>query len=122
MGRDECILWPNKRKDAAHPNWQDFHGTIRLSGGVGHYFHCALWCHKDGFQVFFTPWNKVFLRTKVEPSANQSVVKVKLLPPRSGEPPFCGETRRANVELRPAICRGLKVYWLKLSAKQETAE
>jgi hypothetical protein len=64
MGRDECIAWPNKSKNAQHPTRPDFNGTIRLSGGPGHYFWVALWQNKRGFNGFIyslepaTPQNR----------------------------------------------------------------
>jgi hypothetical protein len=105
MGRDECIAWPNKSKNAQHPTRPDFNGTIRLSGGPGHYFWVALWQNKRGFNVSFTRWNQPHPKTGVAPSADPRPVMVRLLP-NNGDPAFSGETRQANIELRPATFNG----------------
>jgi hypothetical protein len=117
MGRDEAILWLNKSKDAAHPNRPDFKGTIRLSGGSGHYYYIGLWQGKDSFNLWFTPWDKTS-HTGVEPLTDLTPIRLKLWPTRCGDPPFSGETRKANVELRPGICNGQEVCWLRLIAKK----
>jgi len=117
MGRDECIVWPNKTKDSEHPTRPDFRGTIRLSVGAGPYYSLGLWKGKNSFNLWFTPWDKVS-RTGVAPASDLTPIKIKLLPTRSGDPAFSGETRKAVVELRPASCNGQEVFWLKLVAKK----
>jgi hypothetical protein len=118
MGRDECLCFANKAKDAEHPTRPDFRGTIRLSGAPGHYYYVALWKNKNSFSVSFTPWHKTS-HTGVAPVADLTPVKIKLLPTRSGDPVFSGETRRAVVELRPALCSGKPIWWLKLIPKKQ---
>jgi hypothetical protein len=118
MGRDECLCFANKAKDAEHLSRPDFKGVIRLSGPPGHYYSAALWKTKAGFNLWFTPWSKVS-RTGVEPIADLTPIKIKLFPGASSNPPFAGETRRAIVELRPAQCSGKPIWWLKLVPKKE---
>src|SRR5262249_29218878 len=119
MGRDECIVFPNRKKDAEHPTQPDFHGTIRLSGGHGHYYHVALWKQKLGFNLWLSPWKEIS-HTGVPPLADLTPVKLRLLPTRSGS--FNGETRKPKVELRPALCNGQEVWWLKVIARKEVAK
>jgi hypothetical protein len=118
MGRDESILWPNKYKDAQHANRPDFKGTIRLSGGPGHYYQVALRRNKGSFNLSFTPWDKTSY-SGVAPLSDLRPIKLRLWPNRSGDPPFSGETRKANIELRPATCNGQEIWWLKLVARRE---
>jgi hypothetical protein len=121
MGRDECICRPNKFKDARHTNRPDFHGTIRLSGGPGHYYQVALWQSRNSFNLWFTPWNKTSY-SGVEPLSDLTPIRLKLWPNRSGDPPFSGDTRKASVELRPATCNGREVWWLRLVPRGEVAK
>ena len=115
MGRDECTVWPNKKKTSQ--NRPDFKGIFRLSGEPGHYYWVALWKGKSSFWCWFTPWDKTSY-TGVEPLTDLTPIRIKLLSTGSGDPAFSDETRKANVELRPATCNGQAVWWLKLIAKK----
>jgi hypothetical protein len=120
MQRNESVLWANQQKNDAHPKRPDYRGCIRLNGAPGHYYAIGLWKNQDFFNVWFTPWT-VVSHTGVPPSADQSVKKVRLTPSRSVPGIFSGGTPKTRIELWPATCNGLSVFWLKLVPHKEVA-
>jgi hypothetical protein len=121
MNRDESILWADRRKaqERANPKRPDFHGIVRLSGGVGHYYRIVLWCrHERVWRANFLPCKEVF-RTGVPPSQDQTVKKICLFQSRSEPGIWRGSTGKARVELAPAVCGGREVWWLKLMPRKE---
>jgi hypothetical protein len=117
MPRNEAILWPNQNKDEQHPSRPDFRGALRLAKGP--FFRVALWQVADGFSLYLTLCDPP--AHLGAPPSEEPPIKCRLLPTRSGEPQFSGQTPEATIEMRAARAKGKNVWWLRLIARKEVA-